>query len=153
MKKIFYLLVSLSLAFPIAARSSKNNPTKDVITQQENQNNDTQTRYIPGIVHHINSEEEFNEIIKLGNVVIDFYADWCNPCKRLAPILDALAKEFQGILFFKANFDIFRRLSDQYKVRGIPTLIFFKKGQKVEQLAGLRPKNELADLFARAFEK
>ena len=88
-----------------------------------------------------------------GNVVIDFYADWCNPCRRLSPILEKLATEHTNVLFFKINFDNARNLSERYRIRGIPTLLLFKDGQKVDQVTGLLNKSEYASLFNRVFPR
>ena len=75
-------------------------------------------------------------------VVVDFYADWCPPCRRLGPILDRLAVEFAGkVKFVKINSDQEPALAEQYNVTALPTVIFVDGGQVVGQFAGL-PQEE-----------
>lgn len=82
-------------------------------------------------------------VLAYPKVVIDFYADWCGPCKNLSPIIEDLAREFSDILFIKLNVDEYQSISKQYGIRGIPALLFFKDGNKVEQVVGLKSKNDL----------
>lgn len=111
------------------------------------------TKYKQTRVYIINSEAEFNEIIKQENVVVDFYAEWCGPCKRLAPLLDQLAKEFPYILFFKVDSDAFKNLSAQFNIRGIPTLLLFKNGQKIQHMVGAQNKQDYVSVFTKEFGK
>lgn len=77
-------------------------------------------------------------------VMVDFYATWCGPCKALTPIVEKLAQEFEGKLKVgKLNIDDAPQTPGQFAVRGVPTLIFFKDGQAVDSLAGLRKESEL----------
>ena len=77
-------------------------------------------------------------------VLVDFWAEWCNPCKAIAPILDELADEYAGrVLIGKVNVDEFQGLAAEYGVRGIPTLLLFQDGQVAEQIVGLRSKRDL----------
>lgn len=73
-----------------------------------------------------------------GPVVADFHATWCGPCKMLAPLLDGLAGEFAGrVRFVKVDIDEAPALASQYQITGVPTLIFFRDGQPVDQLVGV----------------
>lgn len=84
-------------------------------------------------------DKEVLEVKRL--VVVDFYADWCHPCKRLAPIVEALAKEnYPKLKVCKLDIDENRSIYIRYKIRGIPILIFFKEGKEVERIIGLRTK-------------
>jgi thioredoxin 1 len=70
-------------------------------------------------------------------VVVDFYAEWCGPCKMLAPLLDQLANEFQDrIKFAKANVDETPELAAAYQITGVPTLVLFRGGERIDALVG-----------------
>lgn len=77
-------------------------------------------------------------------VLVDFWAEWCGPCKMIAPVLDELAGEFNGrVKIGKVNIDEDQALASEYGVRAIPTLLIFKDGQVAEQIVGLRSKRDL----------
>lgn len=77
-------------------------------------------------------------------VLVDFYTDWCPPCKRLAPILDELSKEFDGkIKFVKVNTDDDQDLAIKYNIESIPTISLIRNGQVISQEAGLPTKSVL----------
>ena len=77
-------------------------------------------------------------------VLVDFWAEWCGPCKMIAPVLDELATEFQGkAKIGKVNIDEHPGLAAQYGVRAIPTLLVFKGGQVTEQMVGAKSKRDL----------
>ena len=76
-------------------------------------------------------------------VLIDFWAEWCGPCKMVAPILDELSAEYDGkVKIGKVNIDDHQDLATQYNIRAIPTLLLFKGGQVVDQIVGLRSKKD-----------
>ncbi len=77
-------------------------------------------------------------------VLVDFFAQWCGPCKMLAPIIDELASEWEGkVKIFKLDVDKSPETAQKYGVMSIPTLIFFKKGEEVERITGALPKDSL----------
>lgn len=76
--------------------------------------------------------------------VIDFWAEWCGPCKMIGPILDELADEYNGrVKIGKVNIDEQQGLASEYGVRAIPTLLMFHQGQVADQMVGLRSKRDL----------
>ena len=84
------------------------------------------------------------------NVVVDFWAEWCMPCKMLSPIIEELAKEFAGkVVFAKLNTDENPLIANKYNITGIPTLIFFRKGKPVDKIVGAVPKGELVRWIKR----
>lgn len=78
-------------------------------------------------------------------VLIDFWAEWCGPCRMVAPVVEELSKNYQGkAVVGKVNVDEERSLAQKYRVFSIPTLFIFKDGQVVDQLVGARPYEDIA---------
>ncbi|HEU5123158.1 MAG TPA: thioredoxin [Verrucomicrobiae bacterium] len=83
-------------------------------------------------------------------VLVDFWAEWCGPCKMIAPILDELADEYEGrVTIAKVNIDEQQSIAAEYGIRAIPTLLLFDKGQVADQIVGLRSKRDLKASFDR----
>ena len=81
-------------------------------------------------------------------VLVDFWAEWCGPCKMIAPLLDELATEYDGkVKIGKINTDDQQQLASEYRIQSIPTLLFFKNGQVVNQIVGARPKRDFKAAF------
>ncbi len=79
-------------------------------------------------------------------VMVDFYATWCGPCKALTPIVEKLAGDYEGKLKVgKLNIDEAPQTPGQFAVRAVPTIVFFKGGQAVDQMVGLKKESELRD--------
>ena len=77
-------------------------------------------------------------------VLLDFWAEWCQPCKMLAPTVEELAEEYDGqVLFGKLNVDDNPQTATKFGIRGIPTLLFFKGGNVVQQMVGVKSKAEI----------
>jgi thioredoxin 1 len=86
-----------------------------------------------------------SEVLKAaGLVIIDFWAPWCGPCRMISPTVEELSKEYSGkIKVMKLNTDDNSEIASKYKIMGIPTIMFFKDGVKVEQIVGVVPKQQL----------
>lgn len=83
-------------------------------------------------------------------VLVDFWAEWCGPCKMITPILGELADEYEGkVKIAKVNIDEQQGLAAEYGIRAIPTLLLFDKGQVADQIVGLRSKRDLKASFDR----
>ena len=98
------------------------------------------------------TDKTFDDFIKKGNVVVDFWAEWCGPCKVLGPVVDAVAKELQGsVVFGNVNVDNEFELSERFEVMSIPTLIFFKDGEMIDRFTGALSREELLRRTKDAF--
>ena len=80
-------------------------------------------------------------------VFVDFYADWCGPCKMMMPTLTELAEEKADAKFFKVNIDDNRELAKKYRVMSIPTFIVFKNGEPHNRVSAMKSKDELLSMF------
>jgi thioredoxin 1 len=90
------------------------------------------------------TDKNFRSQIKNGLVMVDFWAEWCMPCKVMGPVLNELAEnsDFQAVVA-KLNVDHYQSVSQQFGVRGIPTIILFKNGKEVDRIVGIKPKDFL----------
>ena len=90
------------------------------------------------------NEQNFDQEIKAQPLaVVDFYATWCGPCKMLAPILDGVAEETPDVAFYRVDVDQAPGLARRFGVMSIPTLIYFKDGEKAAQTVGVQRKPDL----------
>ena len=92
------------------------------------------------------NESSFDDLVLKSEspVLVDFWAPWCGPCRRVAPIVEELAEEYDGkVSFTKLNTDESPSVAAKYNIFSIPTLLVFKGGQPVGQIIGFRPKQEL----------
>lgn len=94
------------------------------------------------MVKYLENESEFDELIK-GRVLVDFYADWCGPCKRLMPILE----DIKDIDILKVNVDSFGNLSRSFGIMSIPTLILFDNKKEIKKSIGFKTKEEILDMI------
>ena len=85
-------------------------------------------------------EIDFENAIANGTALVDFYADWCGPCKTVLPIVDSIANERRDVVVGKVNVEDENGLAAKYGVRSIPTLIVFENGKEKKRLVGPRPK-------------
>jgi thioredoxin 1 len=107
-------------------------------------------------IRHTGSAEEFRSLItKEGQVcLVDFYADWCGPCRGLAPVINRLADEFKGkAAVVKVNIDKFPALAEQYGIKPIPSVIILAGGEEKERVTGAGSFGTYAELLNRYTEK
>ena len=91
--------------------------------------------------------EDFDTLVSKGNLLVDFYADWCGPCKMLSPVVDEVADECDGTFkVAKINVDDNGELARKFRVMSIPTLIVFKDGEAAKRNTGVITKEEILDL-------
>ena len=95
------------------------------------------------------AEENFKKEVleETKTVLVDFYADWCGPCKMIAPVIEAAAKENANVKFIKINVDEAQELAMNYNIMSIPTLLVMKDGQEINRAVGLIDKSELLELI------
>lgn len=92
------------------------------------------------------TEQNFDEIIKEGVVMVDFWAPWCGPCRMIAPVIDNLATQYEGkAKVCKVNTDEQQDLATKFGIRSIPTIFFYKNGEKVDEMIGAATEQEFKD--------
>ena len=101
------------------------------------------------VIKNCNENDFENEVLKSNlPVIVDFWAEWCGPCKMLTPILEELSNEMKNeINIVKVNLDENQDLAMKYSIRSIPTLLLFKEGHLIDTKVGLLPKNEIVTWF------
>ena len=91
------------------------------------------------------NNDNFKEKVAEGTVILDFYADWCAPCRMIGPVLEQIADENPELKVVKVNVDENIELANNFGVKGIPALFVLKEGKTVAQRAGFMPKDALVD--------
>lgn len=86
---------------------------------------------------------EFNNAVASGVTVVDFYADWCGPCKMLGPVMETVAAKITDVNFYKVNVDNSEEVAARYGVMSIPAVFMFKDGKVVAKTVGFMPEEEL----------
>lgn len=95
------------------------------------------------MIKHLEKNDDFYSLIKEKPLIVDFYADWCGPCKMLLPVLDEI--DFCDII--KVNVDEFPEIAQKFGIMSIPTLVFFKSGIEQEREIGYRGLDEIKETF------
>ena len=90
-------------------------------------------------------KQNFVEITSKGVVLVDFFANWCGPCKMLAPVLEDVATKMPNVTFVKVDVDQEPGLAGRYGIQAIPNLVIFKDGQAVDQITGFVGKDVIVD--------
>ena len=94
----------------------------------------------------VDSATELDDLVASHDVIlVDFYADWCGPCKMLEPVVETLAEETDATVA-KVDVDVNQQLASTYDVRGVPTLVLFADGTQVEEVVGVQPEGQLRSL-------
>lgn len=96
---------------------------------------------------YLENELDFDKLIKNDKVLVDFYADWCGPCRMISPIVEEIAKENNDLQVVKVNVDNFEAIARKYGIMSIPTLIVFKNGKEVNKNIGYISKDEIIKLL------
>ncbi len=99
------------------------------------------------LIHFEN--ENFDDLKRDGVVLVDFYADWCGPCKMVSPILEEISEERNDFKIIKVNVDKASDLATKYGVMSIPTMIVFKNGVEVDKNIGFLPKDDIIKLIEK----
>lgn len=133
MKKIILILAIISLFFTIACSkdSKKSSGAANLV--------------------HLNSDN-FESTIKSGVVLIDFWAEWCQPCKMIAPTIEQLSNEMPNVTFAKLNVDENRSIAAQYRIKNIPTLYILVDGNIYDGIVGVQPKSTIKEKLDSALE-
>ena len=102
-------------------------------------------------IRHVTTENFVSEVVESGiPVLVDFYADWCGPCRMLAPVLEGLAREYAGqVKIVKVNVDEEPELASHFRVQSIPTLLAFRDRQCVDTLVGIGSPGQLRRVLAK----
>ena len=105
---------------------------------------------LPGEVEHVDTNDFAQQVLESDvPVLVDFYADWCGPCRKLVPTLDRIARETPNAKVVKVNIDDSPQVAKRYGVRSIPTVMVFKNGRAVARHTGLTDESSLLDMLAQ----
>ncbi len=159
MKKILFIAASVFLLFAACNNTAKNNAADNSQTTGDNtsktENKMSKTIHLTRadfLSKVANYEKNPDEWVYLGDkpCIIDFYADWCGPCKMVAPILDELAEEYDGeIYIYKVDTEAEQQLSADFGIRSIPTILFCPMDEAPQMAQGALPK----DAFKQAIDE
>jgi thioredoxin 1 len=96
------------------------------------------------------SEESFEKDVSQGTVLVDFYADWCGPCRMMAPVLEKVARDLKGkAVVAQLDIDRAQRVASSFQITSIPTLILFREGKESGRIVGLRDEEAIKDFVSK----
>lgn len=148
---IFAVLLIASSTFLQKEEGKKISKSGNNIVEENlsnSNNNIVEEKSMTGNVLEITSENFEKEVLESEKtVLVDFYADWCGPCKMLSPIVEEVAEEEENIKFVKLNIDNAEDIAIQYQVMSIPTLVVIKNGEEVNRSVGLIDKEKIKELI------
>ncbi len=102
-------------------------------------------------VKHLNSNEFEAEVLKAdGKVLVDFWAEWCGPCKMLGPVIEEIGEEQDKVKVAKLNIDEGMEIAQKYRVMSIPTLILFENGEEIDRSVGALSKQDIINRYINA---
>ncbi len=93
----------------------------------------------------------FKEEVGNGKAAVDFWAEWCGPCKMLAPVFEEVSKELTDVKFAKVDTEQEGELAQEAGVRGLPTIVLYQDGEEVTRIVGFKPKDQLKEEIEQAF--
>ena len=155
MKRLFVIFACTSLLIACGGNKTQNNRSKECNTECCTEKKEC-TKENAGCIQ-LDAEGFTSKVADLSKewkylgdkpAVVDFYADWCGPCKAIAPTLEEIAKEYAGQLYiYKVNVDEAPEIADAFNIRGIPTLLFIPMEGRYSVKAGNMPKEELVKII------
>lgn len=92
-------------------------------------------------------DNEYEKLIKEGKVVIDCFATWCGPCKMISPIIDSLSEEIKDVKFYKIDVDEAEKITTDFNIMSIPTILIFENGNLKEKVVGFKSREELKEII------
>lgn len=149
--KLHALIIALFFVLSIPLSYAKVEQTQPEIEQLQPDLELVPTR---GKIFHPGDDEHFNNALKTFDlVVVDFYADWCGPCRMMHKVIEDLAadRDCEDILFIKVNTDVQRNLSNRFNITSLPTIIFFVDGYQIRAIYGAHSKKEMKRIIAETF--
>merc|ERR1712106_50807 len=136
----------------IKSRENKMNRIGKVATRmtQSVRSFGTSSMMMAGSIIELESYDQFNKVIEHSpTLIIDFHAEWCGPCKMLAPILTKVIESRDGVDLLKIDVDEFDELAAHFQVRAMPTVVMVKNGEVVDQFMGLKQEPELVNFIEK----
>ncbi len=138
----------LSQSSPTDRNSTDTNSDSDIDNQDKGEIDMSSSTNKSGQVEHAGDADFQQKVLDSSvPVLVDFYADWCGPCRMVAPVLEELAQELSNARIVKVNVDENPNVASQYKIQSIPALIVFQNGQPVSQHLGLASKSQLRSML------